>query len=138
MTRNLSIEIVLVLTALALSACVGKPAPTPSEALPAAPTGTPVPANPSTPDPCAPENLPAEVRRDPQLALDGGDDGLDLARRLSSDLPRLLRPCGAAVLEVGDDQAEVVAELAYRFGLGVARRVQDVGGAERVIVLQPR
>ena len=84
------------------------------------------------------EDLPAEVRHDPPQALDGGDDGLDLVRRLTSDLPRILRKCGAAVLEIGDDQAEAVAELAYDSGLAVARRVRDVGAVERVIVLQPR
>jgi len=84
------------------------------------------------------ETLPVEVRHDPPQALDGGENGLDLMRRLLSDLPRLLRPCGAAVLEVGDDQADSVSEVAYSAGLAVARRVRDVAGIERVIVLQPR
>jgi release factor glutamine methyltransferase len=82
--------------------------------------------------------VPVEVRHDPPTALDGGDDGLVLVRRLLADLPRLLRPCGGAVLEIGEGQAEVVAELAYSAGLAVARRVRDMGGVERVIVLQDR
>jgi release factor glutamine methyltransferase len=82
------------------------------------------------------DQLPAEVRHDPPHALDGGDDGLDLVRRLSIDLPRILRMCGAAVLEIGDGQADVVAELAYGNGLAVARRVQDIGGVDRIMVLQ--
>jgi release factor glutamine methyltransferase len=86
----------------------------------------------------ADEKLPTEVRHDPPLALDGGDDGLDLMRRLLTDLPRLLRPCGGVVLEVGDDQADAAAELAYASGLAVARRIRDVGGVDRVVVLQPR
>jgi len=84
------------------------------------------------------EDLPIEVRRDPASALDGGPDGLDLIRRLLDDLPRLLRPCGGAVLEIGDDQADQVADLAVAAGLGIARRIKDAGGCERVIVLQPR
>jgi release factor glutamine methyltransferase len=83
------------------------------------------------------ERLPAEVRRDPELALDGGADGLDLVRRLLADLPRVLRICGGAVLEVGDGQADEVVSMAYETGLAVARRVPDVGGVERVVVLQP-
>ena len=83
------------------------------------------------------EELPIEVRRDPASALDGGPDGLDLIRRLLDDLPRLLRPCGGAVLEIGDDQADQVAEIAVAAGLGVARRIKDAGGCDRVIVLQP-
>ena len=81
--------------------------------------------------------LPLEVRHDPVGALDGGADGLDLLRRLLADLPRLLRPCGGAVLELGEDQAEAVAELGRSRRLAVARRVRDVAGVERVVVLQP-
>jgi release factor glutamine methyltransferase len=84
------------------------------------------------------ERIPVEVRHDPAAALDGGSDGLDLVRHLLADLPRLLRPCGGAVLEIGEGQADAVAEIASAAGLAMARRVRDVGGVERVIVLQPR
>jgi release factor glutamine methyltransferase len=83
-------------------------------------------------------DLPVEVRRDPRRALDGGPDGLDLVRRLVSDLPRLVRLCGAVALELGEGQADEVARLAVSHGLGVARRITDPGGCERVIVLQPK
>jgi len=82
--------------------------------------------------------LPVEVRHDPPTALDGGADGLDPIRRLLTDLPRVLRVCGAAVLELGEGQADEVARLAVAAGLGVARRLTDAGGCERVIALQPR
>jgi release factor glutamine methyltransferase len=82
--------------------------------------------------------VPVEVRHDPQAALDGGEDGLDVVRRLLSDLPRILRICGAAILEIGDGQAEAVAAAAEKAALGVARWVRDAGGVKRVIVLQPR
>jgi release factor glutamine methyltransferase len=82
--------------------------------------------------------LPREVSYDPESALDGGSDGLDLIRRLNADLPRILRPCGGAVLELGEDQVDAVAEIAAVAGLGVARRIKDPGGCERVVVLQPR
>jgi release factor glutamine methyltransferase len=84
------------------------------------------------------EGLPLEVHHDPASALDGGPDGLDLVRRLIEDLPRLLRPCGGAILELYEDQADTVVELASAAGLGVARRIKDPGGCERVVVLQPR
>jgi release factor glutamine methyltransferase len=82
--------------------------------------------------------LPVEVGRDPAAALDGGPDGLAVIRRVVADLPRVLRLCGAAILELGDDQADAVAALGVQAGLGVARRIRDAGGCERVIVLQPR
>ena len=82
--------------------------------------------------------LPREVGFDPASALDGGADGLDLIRRLVEDLGRLLRPCGGAVLEIGEDQAESVEDIGAAAGLGVARRIKDPGGCDRVVVLQPR
>ncbi len=74
---------------------------------------------------------------DPVSALDGGADGLDRVRILLADLSRLLRPCGGAILELGEDQADAVGDLAANAGLGVARRLKDPGGCERVLVLQP-
>jgi release factor glutamine methyltransferase len=83
------------------------------------------------------DTLPLEVRSDPRTALDGGEDGLDVVFALVADLKRLLRVCGGAILEIGENQADKVAAYARSAGLAVARRVRDVGGAERVIVLQP-
>ena len=82
--------------------------------------------------------VPIEVRHDPRAALDGGEDGLDLVRQLLADLPRILRICGGAILEIGDGQAATVAEVAEKAGLAVARWVRDVGGVKRIVVLQPR
>jgi release factor glutamine methyltransferase len=82
--------------------------------------------------------LSIEVAHDPPAALDGGVDGLDPVRRMLGDLGRVLRVCGGAVLEIGDGQAAAVGELADAAGLSVARRLRDVGGSERVVVLQPR
>jgi len=84
------------------------------------------------------ERVPVEVRYDPSLALDGGSDGLNLVRRLLTDLPRLLRPCGGAVFELGENQADEVASAADAVGLAVARRVRDDCGVERIVVVQPR
>jgi release factor glutamine methyltransferase len=84
------------------------------------------------------DRLPVEVHHDPPAALDGGADGLGPIRRLVSDLGRLLRPCGGAVLELGEGHAGAVTALASTAGLAVARRLRDPGGCERVVVLQPR
>jgi release factor glutamine methyltransferase len=53
--------------------------------------------------------LAAEVRAEPALALDGGPDGLDLVRRLLAGLPDVLLPGGSALLEMGEDQADLMA-----------------------------
>jgi release factor glutamine methyltransferase len=83
-------------------------------------------------------DLPEEVRRDPAAALDGGPDGLGLVRELLADLDRLVTACGGAILEVGEGQADGVAAAAAAHGLAVARRVRDLGGVERVLVLERR
>jgi release factor glutamine methyltransferase len=49
--------------------------------------------------------LPADVvRHEPRRALDGGDDGLNLARRVVSAAARLLSPGGWLLIELGGDQ----------------------------------
>jgi ribosomal protein L3 glutamine methyltransferase len=45
--------------------------------------------------------LPAEFRREPAMALDGGKDGLDIIRRLLRQARDRLQPHGIVVLEVG-------------------------------------
>ncbi len=79
--------------------------------------------------------LPVEVRHDPTLALDGGPDGLRQVSRLLSDAPRLLSPAGVLALELGEDQADVVAAEAAALGLGELRRVRDLGGCDRILIL---
>ena len=46
--------------------------------------------------------LPAECRHEPRLALEGGEDGLDLVRVLLTEAARILCPTGLLVLEVGN------------------------------------
>jgi release factor glutamine methyltransferase len=66
--------------------------------------------------------------------LDGGPSGLDAYRALAGLLPKLLRPGGVALLELGHDQAEWVKPL-FR-DLGIPRLVPDLAGIPRVLVLK--
>ncbi len=52
--------------------------------------------------------LSREVQHDPQLALDGGADGLDLVRRLAPLAYECLTPGGHLLLEIGIDQSNEV------------------------------
>ena len=79
------------------------------------------------------DGLAADVRSEPQLALDGGADGLALVRRLVAAAPELLQPGGYVALEVGADQAGAVKELLRRAGLGDIRCRRDLAGIERVV-----
>lgn len=59
------------------------------------------------------QELPAEYRAEPALALDGGDDGMDvvrpLLRTLRSRPARYLKPGAALVLEIGHERAHFEA-----------------------------
>jgi release factor glutamine methyltransferase len=74
-------------------------------------------------------SLSREVQRDPVLALDGGEDGLDLIRRLAALLDgSLSRPLRLA-LEIGHDQSAAVEALLAQHNfrdIQVARDYQDV------------
>jgi release factor glutamine methyltransferase len=79
--------------------------------------------------------LAPEVRDfDPALALDGGNDGLDAYRSLAGELPRLLRPGGLAVVELGAGQEAAVAALFADAGLHVAGTRKDLAGIPRALV----
>jgi ribosomal protein L3 glutamine methyltransferase len=49
--------------------------------------------------------LPEEYRHEPEMALAGGDDGMELVRRILDDAPRYMKPEGILVLEVGHERA---------------------------------
>lgn len=53
--------------------------------------------------------LPAEYRHEPELALAGGDDGLEPLRTLLKDAPRFLNIDGTLVVEVGNHRAATEA-----------------------------
>jgi ribosomal protein L3 glutamine methyltransferase len=56
-------------------------------------------------------SLPPEYREEPALALAGGEDGLDLVRRLLAEAPRHLAPDGLLVVEIGHNRDAL--EAAY-------------------------
>lgn len=70
---------------------------------------------------------------EPQLALDGGADGLDFVRRIVTEAVPRLAPDGVLALEVHYDQAARVAALFESAGLASIERRRDYGGHERVV-----
>ncbi|MBV8502802.1 MAG: 50S ribosomal protein L3 N(5)-glutamine methyltransferase [Paucibacter sp.] len=48
--------------------------------------------------------LPAEYRAEPELALAGGEDGMDFIRQLLADAPAHLNESGVLVLEIGNER----------------------------------
>ena len=77
--------------------------------------------------------LMPEVRREPRLALDGGEDGLRFYRVIAEQWTAKLRPGGLCAVEVGIGQAAAVAELFDRAGLRSVDCRRDIAGIDRVV-----
>jgi release factor glutamine methyltransferase len=76
--------------------------------------------------------LPAEVRREPVLALDGGPDGLQFYDRICGEARAYLEPGGALVVEHGFDQADAVRARFEAAGLTRVTLVHDLAKHPRV------
>ncbi|MFD6178129.1 MULTISPECIES: putative protein N(5)-glutamine methyltransferase [unclassified Isoptericola] len=62
--------------------------------------------------------MPPEARdHEPAVALDGGDDGLDVLRRVVAAAPGWLAPGGSLLFEVGTDQVDGATALVAAHGL---------------------
>ncbi len=78
--------------------------------------------------------LPAEARdHEPLVALDGGPDGLDLLRRVTSEAPGWLAPGGCLLIETSERQAPAAVEAFTRAGLRTCPAVSEEGYAHVVI-----
>jgi len=78
--------------------------------------------------------MPDVADHEPPGALFAGADGLNDYRRIIPDLPRLLAPGGAAILEIGATQHILVRQLAEAAGFAVAC-TRDLGGRDRALKL---
>ncbi len=79
-------------------------------------------------------NLPSEVRDyEPHAALDGGPDGMVLHRRIIAQAPGFLKPGGWLLMEMGESQADPLAEAIERSGLEEIQVRRDFRGIERII-----
>lgn len=77
--------------------------------------------------------LQPEVRREPALALLGGEDGLDFYRRLRQEAGPYLEEGGQLMMEIGSAQGTSVAEL---FAGWNPRVLRDLNGCDRVVVAE--
>ena len=81
------------------------------------------------------KGLSAEVKSEPHIALDGGDDGLVFYRRLLDVCPKALADGGAIIFEIGYDQAADVTAEAEKHGLS-GEVFRDYGKNDRCIVIK--
>lgn len=79
-------------------------------------------------------NLDASVRDyEPHLALDGGEDGLDLIRPLVVQAARVLKPGGGLFIEIGYDQGTAVSQCLVAAGFEQVRVIPDYAGLDRIV-----
>ena len=80
------------------------------------------------------ETLQKEVRLEPRLALDGGEDGCDFYREIVSRWSRKLKKGGALAFELGENQADAVKALMTEQGFSDFKISLDFGGVQRAII----
>ena len=81
------------------------------------------------------DSLPREVSEwDPRLALDGGEDGLDLFRRFLPDALSYLKPGGVLAVELFEGHLEQARNGACAAGFDQARIALDLTGRPRVLI----
>jgi release factor glutamine methyltransferase len=78
--------------------------------------------------------LSREVRREPCIALDGGEDGLAVLRRIVAGAPARLRPGGALCVEMHESHADVLPRLCLDAGFERAEARKDLAGLPRLTV----
>lgn len=80
------------------------------------------------------EELSLDVKNhDPHLALYGGVDGLDCYRNIVTLLPKLLKPQGWIIFEVGYRQAQEVEKMLFDSSMKNLGMTRDFSGIERCV-----
>lgn len=83
------------------------------------------------------KRLDKEVQNEPNIALDGGYDGLDFYRKIVSEGFDYLKYEGYLCLEIGYDQKEeVIGIIKEQEKYGYTYSKKDLNGNDRVIVAQ--
>lgn len=83
--------------------------------------------------------LPTDVRDyEPDAALFGGDDGLDVIRALIAEAASTLRPGGALIMEIGAGQADVVSAMLRARAFVDIHGQNDLQAIPRVVIAHKR
>ncbi|MGB9813971.1 MAG: peptide chain release factor N(5)-glutamine methyltransferase [Thermovenabulum sp.] len=82
--------------------------------------------------------LPLDVKYEPEIALNGGPDGLYFYREIIGNCRNFMKPNGYVILEIGENQAEAIKDILYKNGIGNFRVLKDYAGRDRVVVASLR
>ena len=79
------------------------------------------------------KTLSKDVQHEPEMALDGGIDGLDFYRIINNNVDNFLEKNGAAFLEIGYNQRDSVSEI-FAENFKNIKCIKDLNNLDRVIV----
>ena len=79
------------------------------------------------------KTLPAEVQKEPLIALNGGKSGLEIIKRIINGAPENLIPGGALAIEADPRQMKKIVVLLEKRGFSNIIIYKDLSGQERVI-----
>ena len=82
------------------------------------------------------ETLQDEVKAEPVMALDGGDDGLDFYRIINDKWYSLIKDNGYLLLEIGNEQGKDIKEVLSNFNK--TEVIKDIYGNDRIVVARVR
>lgn len=82
------------------------------------------------------ENLSEEVKHEPHIALDGGEDGLYFYIEIIKNAKKHLNPNGYLAFEIGYNQKNQVEKLLDENGYKNIYSRKDLSGNDRVVVAQ--
>ena len=80
------------------------------------------------------KTLSEEVKHEPVLALDGGEDGLEFYRKIAKDAKSYLKENGILAIEIGFDQKDSVIKLLEQEGYKDIYSKKDYSGNDRIVV----
>ncbi len=81
------------------------------------------------------KNLAPELAHEPQVALDGGADGMRFYCHFLSESEKVLAPGGFWLFEIGYDQEKAICDLASELGFACTVE-RDLGGNPRVAIVR--
>ncbi len=79
--------------------------------------------------------LDKEVQKEPLIALDGGNDGMDIYRRILNDAWKVLNNDSYIIFEIGYDEQDKIANIIKSYNdYTLLESIKDLGGNDRVVV----
>jgi len=75
---------------------------------------------------------------EPRMALDGGNDGLDLIKKVIYKSKKILKINGLLALEIGNEQIKRVSKILKDNRFRIKYVIKDYGNNERCVIAEYR